>query len=114
MKEYKEVEELTESIQQYVQTNFKLMKLQTAERSSVIGSALFTVLLVGIMAVLFIFFISLGASFYISTLFRNAYSGFILVAGIYLLIGLVLLIYRKKLVEKPMRDVIIRKIYSKN
>lgn len=110
----REVEALTESLQQYIKTNFKLVKLQTAERSSVIGSALMTVLLLGLVGFLFILFLSLSAGFYISSRMGNAYSGFIIIAGVYLLIGLILVIYRKKLVEKPIRDVIVRKIYSNN
>lgn len=114
MQEPGKTEELTEGLKRYVNTNLKLIKLEVAERSSVIGSGLASKLLVGLAGILFIFFISLWAGFYISVELNDSYSGFIIVAGFYFLLTIILLIGRKKILEEPMRDKIIRKLFSKN
>ncbi len=114
MPEYEKLEEITENVKDYVATNCKLIKLQVAERSSVIGSGLISTLLIGITIFLLILFISLGLGFYLSARIGDTYSGFAIVAGFYLLIGIILIVGRKTLVEKPMRDKIIRKLFSSN
>lgn len=114
MQEPGKTEELTESLKRYVNTSLELIKLEVAERSSVIGSGLASKLLAGLVGIMFIFFISLWAGFYISVQLNDSYSGFIIVAGFYFLLTLILIIGRKKILEKPIRDKMIRKLFSKN
>ena len=106
------IEELAESLKAYANTNFELLKCETAERTAVVGSGFISSLLVGLAGILFVFFISLELGFYISTRFGNNYSGFLIVAGFYFLLSFVLIIGRKKLLEKPIRDKIIQQIFS--
>jgi hypothetical protein len=114
MSEPAKIDKLAESLKQYVNTNYELIKLEATERSSVIGSGIASSILIGIVGILFLSFASLFAGFYLSAYYGNTYIGFAIVAGAYLVIGLILLIGRKSLVEKPIRDSIIRKVYSKN
>ena len=114
MTEDLKIEELTQGLKRYINTNCELIKFEATERSSVIGSGVISGLLIGLVAMLFVLFISLGAGFYLSARFENLYSGFAVVAGFYFLLGIILVIGRKKLMERPLRDKIIRKIFSKN
>jgi energy-coupling factor transporter transmembrane protein EcfT len=114
MPEHDKIEVLVESINRYVKTNCELIKLEATERTSVIGSCLISNLLIGLVGILIIFFISLGASFYISYRIGDNYSGFIIVAGFYFILGFILMIGRRTLIERPLRDKIIRKIFSRN
>jgi hypothetical protein len=109
-----EKEELIDNLKAYVQTNLELLKLELVERISVVGASLTGNLIIGLVVALFLFFLSLGVGFYLSALMGDNYSGFLILAGIYFLIGFLLVLGRKKRVEKPLRDVIIRKILSKN
>ena len=114
MAEVVKIEELAVSLKKYVNTNYELLKLEAAERSSVLGSGLMSGLVLALVGILFIFFLSLAAGFYISTCLGNNYAGFMIVAGFYLLVCLILLIGRRKLLEKPFRDKIIQKMFSTN
>jgi hypothetical protein len=114
MSENAKIEELSESLKKYMNTNYELIKYEAVERSSVIGSSMFSSLLVGLVSVLFVLFISLGISFYLSAYLGNTYAGFIIVGGFYLLFGLILMLSKKQLIERPMRDKIIRKVFSNN
>jgi hypothetical protein len=113
MPEHGKLEELTESLKSYITTNYELIKLQTIERSTVIVADLLSNLLVGLVVFLFVFFLSICAGFYLSARLGDSYSGFAIVTGFYLLVSLILLLVRKKLVERPLRDKIIRKIFRK-
>jgi len=114
MSEHVNIEEIADSLKVYVNTNLELIKLELTERVSVLGSSLISNLLVWLVIVLFLFFISLGLAFYLSNLLGNNYSGFIIIAGFYLLIGLILILGKKRLVEKPLRDKIIQELLHKN
>ena len=109
-----EIEGLTKCIEEYVVTNYELVKLEATETSSVIAAGVMSGLLLAITGILFLFFTSLWLGFYISFRIGDSYSGFPIVAGFYLLIGLILVVGRKKIIEQPLRDNMIRKIFSKN
>lgn len=107
------IEEITEQLKSYVDTNYELIKLKLIERITVILADLISNFFVGLVVFLFVFFMSLWACFYISARLGDNNSGFAIVAGFYFVLGLILLIVRKKTVERPLRNKIIRKIFSK-
>lgn len=113
MPDHGKIEELTENIKGYVNTNFELIKYQAVERATVIMADTVTYVLVGLFFLLFLFFISLWACFYLSSLFNDNYTGIAIVAGFYLILGLVLFLVRKNLVIKPLRNKIVNKIFQK-
>ena len=112
MSEHVEAEGLTENLKSYINTSLELIKLEVAERSSVIVAGLIGNLLVGVIGVLFVLFFSIGAGFLLSALLHNYYLGFAIIAGFYLLLALILILGKKKLVERPLRDKIIRMLLS--
>jgi hypothetical protein len=114
MAEYGKIEKLTDSLKGYINTSYELNKLEAAERTSVIGASMISALMVALVGLMCLLFISLSASFYFSALLGNSYSGFAITAGFYFLLTVILLIGRKGIVEKPMRDKIIRIVFSKN
>lgn len=114
MPEFDKLEGITENLKDYVSTNYELIKLQATERTSVIGSGIISTLIITIIGLLFFFALSLGVSFYLSALIGDTYSGFLIVAGFYLLIALIWFIGRKKLIETPLREKIIQKLLEKN
>jgi hypothetical protein len=114
MSEHGKIEELTDSLKRYATTSYELIKLEASERTSVIGSGVMSSLVLGVVGIMFAFFLSFAAGFYISARMGDSWSGFAMVAGFYLVLLLILAVGRKSLVEKPMRDKIIRNIFSKN
>ncbi len=107
------LEELTLNVNNYVKTNIELIKLEVTEQTTNVASNLIANLLILLVGSLLLLFISLGAGFYLSNYFADNYSGFIVVAGFYFLIGLFLIIFKRNLIEKPFRNRIIYSIYSK-
>ena len=114
MPDHGKIEELTDSLKGYINTNIELIKHQAVERTTVIVADLVTNAMVGLFLLLFVFFISLWACFYLSSLFGNNYTGIAIVAGFYLLLGVILYMVRKKMVIKPLRNIIIRNIFQKD
>ena len=105
------LEDLMEDLKNYAVTNYTILKLETAERTAVIGSGMISSLVVLSVMMLFILFFSLAAAFYLSALLGNTYAGLLIVAGFYLLAGTILWFGRKKLLEHPLRERFIRKLF---
>lgn len=103
------VENLTDSLKEYVDTNCELIKLEVIEYSSVISAGIISTLIVGVMLVFFTFFISLYVAYYLSNLLEGFYTGFVIVSAFYLLLAIVFYLNRKKLIEVPVCNSIISK-----
>ncbi len=112
MSEPTSVEGLSDNLKRYINTNYELLKLETTEKTSVIGSSTISILLVGLAGITFILFLSICAGYYFSTLVGETYLGFAIVAGFYFLLTILLLLGRKKLITTPLRDKIIRKLFQ--
>ncbi len=110
MNEFDKIEDITESLKQYVMVNFEIIKLEATERTSAIGSSFLSVVIVASAAFLFLFTLSIGIGFYLSFLLNDTYSGFLIIAGFYFLLALVLFFGRKKFLKSPLRDRIIKEI----
>jgi hypothetical protein len=114
MSEVEKIEKLTEGLKKYVNTNYELGKLELTERVSVIGASVISNLLIGTACFFCLFFLSIAGGFYISAHLNNNYAGFVIVAAFYLLLGLVLILVRKKYMNTSFRDKIIWQIFSKS
>ena len=112
MPELNQFEEISDSLKQYLMLNYEIVKLQATERASVIGSSLISSMVVGISAFLFVLTLSIGLGFYLSAVLGNAWSGFAIIAAFYFLITIILLLGRKKMIEKPLRDKIIDNVLN--
>lgn len=107
------IEELVINIKSYANSTVEIIKLEIVDQTSTIIANLTSGLIVGLAFLMFAFFLSLGICFYLSELFGNNYLGFGIVAGAYLLLGIILLSNRKKLLFRPIRDRIIQWIFQK-
>lgn len=110
MPQYGKIEDIIDDLKQYINTNLELLKLEATGRSSDMGAGLISSFIIGMIGFIFVLLVSLGIAYYLSDIFGNAYIGFVIVAGFYLLIWLILILGKKKLLEKPLRDIIVRKI----
>jgi hypothetical protein len=110
MPELKKLEELTDSLKRYILLNIEIVRLEATKHVSVIGSTVVGSFVVGISVFLFVFSLSIGLGFYLSALLGDSYSGFAIIAGFYFLLAIILFLGRKKFIEKPLRDKIIKKI----
>lgn len=106
------MEIITDQVKAYIATNIELIKLEAADRISDVLSVLIGNLVIAAIGFLFLLFISLWAGFYISNLTGDTYTGFAIVAGIYLIPGLILSIGRKKLLTEPISKNIITSIFK--
>lgn len=110
MIEFKILENLTESLKKHLLLDIEILKLEATNQISMIGSTVISSLFISVCLFLFMITLSIGLGFYLSALFGNWYSGFAIISIFYLIVTIILFVGRKKLIEKPMRDKIIKKM----
>jgi len=103
------IESLFSQTKDYVDTRLELYKLKLIDKTSSVASAALAG--VALFIVFFIFFIvlNIGIALLIGDLVGKSYWGFLIWAGFYLIVGLVLIKMRSKLFKEPVAGMIIRK-----
>jgi hypothetical protein len=103
---------IAEIASDYVETYLKLtvvnINQKTADISSVASFSLIAALLVFFM----LMFLGLAASYWLGELLGSMALGFLLVAGFYLLIFLILFFSRKRLFYPFIKNLIVKSIYE--
>jgi len=102
---------IIDQLKDYAETRIKLAKYQAIEGGSTILASMIADVVVIFCVVLAFIFASITLAFYLAFLFNSLWQGFACVAGIYLLIAIVVKIYRKNL-ERPLVNAFIHKIFK--
>lgn len=108
------LEALTDSLKEYVDTNYELIKLEVIDHTSDVISAIISTLIIGVLLVLFLIFGSFYLAFYLSDLLEVPHIGFAIVGGFYLILGLFVHLNKRRLVENRVCNNFIKRKVSKN
>lgn len=114
MLEQQNIDKITDDLEKYVKTNYELIKLETTKSVADISSGLMSGILVGAMGFLSLIFIGLSGGYYLSQLLEDYSLGFGIIAGFYFLVAMILLLSRKSMIEKPLKNIIIKKTFNAN
>jgi uncharacterized membrane protein YqjE len=107
-------EEVTESVKKYINTRYELMVLQSTEKASNIGAEAISAFLILKLAGLALLILSFALAFYISYVLDDTYSGFLIVGGVYLVMAFLLIGFKKSLLTKPFRNMIIKAMFKQH
>lgn len=110
--EFNKAEELAMQLKGYVNTEIELAKLTVAEKLSKAFSNLIAVLFVGVIFLLFILFASLALAYLIGECLNTVWAGFLIVALLYFLVGIIAWYAREKLLRIPIMNAIIRQLFN--
>jgi len=107
-----EIDEIVEALKSYVNTSADLYKMKaTAKGAEIASSAIINIVIAVFVSMVFLF-ASLALAFCLSEYFDKMYMGFLIVAGFYSLIAVVIYISRDKWLKGSLIDNIIKAIYS--
>lgn len=91
---------LKEDLTNYIQLRIELFKVTTYEKIARVTASLFSGLILGALFFFVVVFASISAGFYFSALTGSTIKGFGIITGIYFLLLMVMIIFRKQLFEK--------------
>lgn len=104
------LEELFEKAKDYADTRISLFKLKTINKvSSFVSTLVSTIILIAIL-VFVILFISVAIALLIGQWIGSVYLGFFIVAGIYIIIGLIIYSARSKFLREPISNKLLKEL----
>ncbi|TVZ57781.1 hypothetical protein NA63_0269 [Flavobacteriaceae bacterium MAR_2010_105] len=104
------IEMLYEKAKKYTQTSLDLLVLNTIDKSADVLSSLASRVFIALAVAMFTLFINIGISLFIGKLLNEYYLGFFIVSGFYFIIAGVLYVFKDKLIETPIANLIIAKL----
>ncbi|VXC06642.1 conserved hypothetical protein [Flavobacterium sp. 9AF] len=104
------IELLFERAQDYTKSSIELIKLNAIDKTADITASLTFRLTFGLIVAMFSLFVNIGISLYLGKLVGEMYLGFMLVSAFYLLLAVLLFIFRKNLIKTPITNLVIRKL----
>jgi hypothetical protein len=107
-------EETQDLIESYVNNRLRLLKLQTAEKSSRVVTLLFAGLVIGILSFFILLFVSIMAAYFFSEIFHSQFYGFGTVALIYILLLVIAVWIRKKYLDKYIFHRVVKILFDSN
>lgn len=103
------IETLFKRAGDYLKTRLELIKLKAVDKSSDMISNLVSKVIVLLVFTLFITILNIGIALFLGELLGKAYYGFFVLAGFYLIVGLIFWAFRKKWFKEPISDKLIQK-----
>lgn len=109
-KTFARVEELADTIKEYVNTRIESVKLSAAEKTSAVMANVLAGVVVALVFVFFVIFASVALSLGLGEWIGKTWVGFVIVAGLYLLIGIIVWAARGKFIRLPLMNAMIRQL----
>jgi hypothetical protein len=104
----KSIETLIEKVTDLGKTSLELAKLKTLDRASDVASTLIPHSIVFVMFASFMLFANFGLALWLGAVLGNSYYGFFVVAGFYIVAGLVLHLFFHKSIKNLISNYIIK------
>jgi hypothetical protein len=102
---------IIDQIVEYLETRFKLAKYQAADQGTSFVASIVTDLVIVLCGVLAFIFASLTLAFFLGDILHGTWKGFGIVGILYILI-LLLVNYKRKDIERPIINALIKKIFK--
>ena len=103
---------LIDDFKNYLETQFEYIKFDLTEKLTRIATSIITVSIIILLLLPFVFFISFALAYYLGNYFGSDPIGFLIVAGIYLIIAIFTIALRKPLIINPLLRKFVNVIFS--
>ena len=111
-KTFAKVDELADHVKAYMNNRIDAVKLNTAEKGSKLAANALSMISVLLVFGLCLVFASFALAFVLAKLTGEIYWGFLIVAGIYLLLGAGIWVLREKLLKLPIQNALLKQIFK--
>lgn len=98
----------------YFDARIQLLKIGVYEKIAKVSSVLFSSIVIVLVCFFMLFFLSISGGFYFGTLLNNNALGFLIVFGVYLILLLFIIAFRKNLLEKYIVDKVIEMLFEED
>jgi len=109
-----QVEALFKEFKDYVSLRLQITQLKYSSKTSLVTSSVLTYMLISMIVFFFVLVLTIGIALWMGNLLGEWYLGFLIMAGIYLLIGLVIFTFRNRWIRIPLNNLIIKEIFDED
>ena len=103
-------ESLMHNAREYAETRLNLLILDAQEKAADTAASMVTGAVLGVLGLFLLFFLSIGAAWYIGDITGSPFIGFFAVAAFYAVVGLIVFLARNAMIKMPVAHSIIKKI----
>ena len=103
---------LFESAGNYLETRIDLLKLKAVSKSSEIVSSIVSGVVVFILIIFAFVILNIGLCIWLGAVLGETWYGFFTVGGFYLLLAVLLIIFKGKWIKAPVTDLLIKKMLN--
>jgi hypothetical protein len=107
-------EDTYELFTNYVEDRVLLLKIQAAEKSGKLISAIVTLAVVALFVFFILLFISMMGGYYFAELTGSTFYGFSIIAGIYVVLLLIFLLLNKTVISRRIMNMVVRIFFEKS
>ena len=106
----KSVDMLYEKAKKYTETSAELLALNSVDKTADVLSSLTSRVIIVMFFAMFTLFINVGLSLFIGSLLNEYYLGFFIISAFYLVVALMLYVFKDKFIKIPVTNLIILKL----
>ncbi|MFN4314110.1 MAG: phage holin family protein [Chitinophagaceae bacterium] len=108
------LENLAADLRAYADARLALMKLKAAEKISGLAGRFIAGLVLLVSLILFFSFVSVGLALLLGEWLGRPWLGFVLLGGLFLIIGLLIWWVRRPLIQRPVMNSMIQELFHDN
>ena len=109
-----DIDNIKKDIQEYIEVRFDLLRLHTAESLSRIVSSAASLAIFTCLLCIILLFLSFAAGYFLASILNSNELGFLCVAGFYTLILVILVIFKKQIIQRPIIKAIVKLLFPKS
>jgi hypothetical protein len=107
-------EELAGHVKEYVNNHIHAAKLSVAEKTSRAASTFIASLIIAALFIFFLFFSGIALALALSNWIHDPVYGYLLVAGIYLLLAILVFALKRKILQVPIMNSLLQQLFEDN
>lgn len=111
-KTFARIEELADTVKEYVDIRIAAVKLNTAEKSSGIIATVIAAFIVATVFLFVLVFFSIALAIGLGEWLGKPWSGFLIVGFLYLVIGIIVWSARVRVIQLPIMNALIKMFFS--
>jgi len=109
---FTKVEELANSVKEYINNRSELVKLTVAEKTSMLIANLLAILAILMFFTFFIGFGSLALATWLATYMGSTWAAYLIIAGLHLVAAFSIWLLRSKLIRFPVMNTMLKQFFK--
>lgn len=111
-KAFAKAEEFAESVKEYLDIRIESAKLTVAEKTSLVLANAAAGIAVVVAFIFFTGLLAVGLSLVLGEWLGKTWAGFMIMAGIFFIMAIIIWISRKKIVQLPLMNALIKQLFN--